>query len=256
MLIEQTLETSLVVRQDFRTSVRFVMFDSGMPEWQYATHGGTAFLVVVKGQILGLTCRHVLKDFEWRQLVLTDRKFGQKIAGIRAVYYASEPTGEAVESDMLDIVVVQFSIDVGFEFFGDAPYILDQGTIGTATSGDKLFVNGAIKEHSIIDEEKIAPVFCYLEFVDSGSSSDVTLRQAKAEFNAPKFSSLAGISGSPVFNSTSGRLCGIVTRGNLNGNRASIHYVDIFDVTKLLSAVATGVSGAEYQKTMKVQLPI
>lgn len=45
MRVTQTLSSGLVIRQDFRDPVRFVFFDTGLYEWQYATHGGTMFVV-------------------------------------------------------------------------------------------------------------------------------------------------------------------------------------------------------------------
>jgi hypothetical protein len=42
-----------------------------------------------------------LKDFSWKQLVITDAKFGSQVAGLKSVFYASRPTGEAEGSDVL-----------------------------------------------------------------------------------------------------------------------------------------------------------
>src|SRR6266852_9221072 len=72
MKITQTLRSGIALQQDFRDSVRFVMFETGLEGWEYATHGGTAFVVNFHGKLFGLTCRHCFGDFDWRQLSLTE----------------------------------------------------------------------------------------------------------------------------------------------------------------------------------------
>jgi len=37
----QELSTGVIVHQDFRNGVRFVMFSTGFDDREYATHGGT-----------------------------------------------------------------------------------------------------------------------------------------------------------------------------------------------------------------------
>ena len=91
MRVTQQLQSGTIIRQDFRTAARFVFFDTGLQEWQYATHGGTLFVVNYRGRPYGITCRHVLKDFDWRQLVVTNARVGKQIAGITSVAYPSQP---------------------------------------------------------------------------------------------------------------------------------------------------------------------
>jgi uncharacterized protein (UPF0303 family) len=74
--VAQTLTSGTFIRQDFATAARMVLFDTGLDEWQYATHGGTLFVVMHSGKPYGITCRHVLQDFDWRQLVVTDKRNG------------------------------------------------------------------------------------------------------------------------------------------------------------------------------------
>src|SRR5262245_2477427 len=70
----QRLATGVTVRQDFRDCARMVLYDTGDPQWRYATHGGTAFVVVFNKRPYAFTCKHVLHDFEWYQLVITNTK--------------------------------------------------------------------------------------------------------------------------------------------------------------------------------------
>jgi hypothetical protein len=251
MLVTQTLTSGVIVRQDYRNNVRFVMFETPFDEWRYATHGGTAFVVIFRGRPFAITCKHVRKDFAWKQVALTDEKFGMDVAGLQAVYYATNPSQSAEGSDILDIVVIQFSPDVKASFFGDTAYLYEDGTIGSGNKGDKLQVNGVLKDLTVIDGDKIAPKFGRLDFDDFGNNSaDPVLRSAFAEFAAPKFQTLTGLSGSPVFDLTTERLCGVVVRGSLTGVDATIHYVDIYDVTQILTAIVEEKPYANYKKTV------
>jgi hypothetical protein len=99
------------------------------------------------------TCRHVLKDFEWNQFVITNTKLGRSIAGLKSISYASDPQEAATETDILDVVVVEFAPNVDIGFFKDSAYLLDFATVTTSRQGDALFVAGALKEKSEIDEQ-------------------------------------------------------------------------------------------------------
>jgi hypothetical protein len=260
MKIIQQLSTGITVRQDFRESVRFVMFQTGVEGWEYATHGGTAFIVNFRGKPFGLTCRHVLQDFYWGQLAVTAAKFGRKgsqFAALKSLVYPSNPRGEAVGTDILDVAIVEFADDVGADFFTDAPYIIDANTWGTSNEGDALLVNGVLKEKSDLSEQPVvSPVFCLLEFHDCGATSaDPLLREAYAEFHEPEFSSVTGISGSPVYNSTANKLCGMVIRGALTGRVCRLWYIDISDIMQTLIAIVEGRSETDYTKHLVRRVP-
>ena len=176
----QRLATGITVRQDFRDCARMVFYDTGNSHWRYATHGGTAFVVVFRGRPYAFTCNHVLKNFEWRQLVITNTKVGRKIAGLQSVAYPTQPHHAAEDTDIVDLVVIEFAPDVTATFFKDTAYILDSSTATTSQLGDQLYVAGALKE-KVNMGEGIRPGFCCIEFVDSGAdSSDPTLRNAQA----------------------------------------------------------------------------
>jgi hypothetical protein len=247
----QTLASGIIVQQEIRNAVRFVFFDTGLPEWAYATHGGTLFIVVYRGKPYGLTCRHVLKDFDWHQLIVTDQRFGRKIAGLHSVAYPSQPKHEAIDTDVLDVAVIQFSDDVSAGFFLDAPYILDEKTVATSKSGDTILVAGALKTPSSIGEDKIAPIYCVLQMVDdTPEMRDPTLRRAVGHFVKPKFSDILGLSGSPVFNVTAQALCGLVVRGGMSGDVCTLWFVDVEDIVQLLTAVAEDRVETYYRKTV------
>lgn len=252
MRTEQTLQSGLAVRQDFRDAVRFVMFETGVRGYDYATHGGTAFVVNYRGRLFGVTCGHVLgrgaDAFSWKQLVITDQKFGQRAAGLKTIYRPAEPSGDAEESDVLDLAVVEFADDVDASFFGDTAYALDAGTAASSRTGHKLVINGAFKRKSAIVDETIVPVFGHLEFDDCGPFlSDRVLRRARARFDNPEVDDLTGFSGSPVFDSTSGKLAGFVTRAGLNGGEATAHFIDVAHLVAILGAIVDGSLKAQYR---------
>lgn len=258
--VTQIHPSGIMIRQDFRDCVRFMMFQTDDEDWQYATHGGTGFVVCHKGRYFGVTCRPILGDFNWRQIVFTDRKFGKIRAGLKSAFYASGPTGQAVASDILDILVVEFSADSGAAFFKSNAFLIGAAAIGPSKTGDRLAVNGALKDQSKIDDKEIVPVFALLEFTDQEPAKyDPALRKAMAQYDVPrliatygaeKFENLLGISGSPVFNQTRKKLCGIAVRGGLNGDKATIWYVDIFDVLTLLDAIVDDTLRTTYLKNI------
>lgn len=239
----------IFIRQDIRKSVRFVMFETGYEYWRYATHGGTAFIVSYFRKYYGVTCSHVRKDFDFSKIVLTNLKFGDMVAGISAIYYPTRASGAALDAEMLDIAVIEFSEDASASFFNDQAYIIDTNTIATSSMKDSLVVCGSLKDPSIIDEDVIKPVFSVFECADGGfSKNDITRRYAEARYNNPEINTLTGISGSPVFNVTKNALCGVVTRAGINDGHANFHYVDIYDIDKIIHSIRFDQSETSYQK--------
>ncbi len=251
MKVTQTLGSGMIVRQDFKDCTRFVMFETDVEGWEYATHGGTLWVASYRGQVFGLTCKHVIKDFNWRQLCVTDERFGRNMAGLSSILYPSSPRGDARETDVVEITLIRFSDDVDATFFKGTTYILDEGTVGTSRDGERLSAYGALKQKSEITDSTIKPVFAELGVVDSGASKfDPILRKAKGLYKDLEFDDVTGMSGSPIFNLPQKRLCGMVVRGGLNRNHCTLWYIDIHDIMQVLDAVIQGRSDAEYQKTI------
>jgi hypothetical protein len=242
---QQILTSGIAIRQDFREATRFVMFQTGIAD--YATHGGTAFVVNYRGKPYALTCLHVPQDFEWSQLVITDVRFGTHFAPLKSIQHASDAQEAAVDADILDVAVIEFREPITSDFFKGSAYIIDQNTVGTSAVGNRLYVAGFLKDLSSIDE-KINAVSCLLEFQDDGSADhDATLRRAIAELDKPEFERVTGLSGAPVFDATTNKLCGMVTRAGRDRNRWKLHYVDIMH---LLDATHTQKATTSYRKTL------
>jgi len=247
----QRLASGITVRQDFRDCVRMVFFDTGESAYQYATHGGTAFVVIFKGRPYAFTCAHVRQDFSWDQLVITDTKRGHLIAQLKSVGYATSPRDSAIDTDVLDVVVIDFAPDVTSAFFKDMAYVLDLSTVSTSKPGDGLLVAGVLKGKSQICDGTITPCFCTLEFADAvPATSDPTLRHGIAKFDEPEFDSITGLSGAPVYNLRANGLCGMVVRGSMNGDDCSIYYIDLFDMMQILKCAHEGRAETYYRKTV------
>jgi len=190
----------------------------------------------------------VLKDFTWRQLVLTDTKTGRAIAGLKSVAYATLPVDAAEGTDVVDILVVEFASDA--TFFKDTAYILDPATAKTSGYGDPLYVAGSLKEKLEITDTVIRPTYCLLEFVDRGTGNDPTLRHAYAQYVNPEFNAITGLSGAPVYNRRDNALCGMVVRGGMSDGSASIMYFDVFDMMHLLAGALDGRPSTRYRKRL------
>lgn len=226
------------------------MFESVVDEiTYYGTHGGTAFLVNLEGNTFAVTCNHVLKDFSWQDICITNTKFGEKIVGLKSVFRPSNPSGAAVDSDILDVAILQFADDSRLSDLKDTAYILDKNTVETSRIGDELHVCGALKDLSTIGESKIKPKFGLLDFNDTGLyEKDIVLRDGTAQYTNVEFENLVGISGSPVFNKTLGKLCGMAVRAGLKEGKASLKYIDIEDITNILHGICNGSLAANYTK--------
>ncbi len=248
----QTLVSGLMVRQDFRSSVRFVMFQTDIEECQYATEGGTLFLVNYHNRIYGVTAKHVVKGFELGDLILTGKKRPQKgdePAAIRGMYFPNAPQGAAVGSDVLDICVVEFRPEINPAFFSDPPYIVDDNTVCTSFDGHRLLVSGCLKDQSAIVEPDIIAGFAILEYQDAGVANfDPMLRSAVAEFARPAFSRVTGLSGAPVYDMTANALCGMVVRGSMAHRKSVIHFLDAFHIVEMLKAVERGNGSTSYTR--------
>jgi hypothetical protein len=255
MRVSQVMASGIRVRQNINHAVRFVMFETGNKDFKYATHGGTCFIVLFRGTPYGLTVMHVFGDFPWADLVVTDGKFGKKVAGLKAINYPSSASGAAEGSELLDVAVIEFSDDIDASFFGGTAYILDEKTYCQSSHGNQLLVHGTLKAESSIGETTIKPVFTTLELEDGGSAPyDATLRQARAKYNRPEFSAVTGLSGAPVFNKTCNAMAGIVVRGGLSADgNCTLWYVDFYDVYRLLEALHSGsLDMLVYNKTVDV----
>jgi len=236
--------------------VRPIFFQTEFEEFLYATHGGTLFLVQLEGRVYGLTCKHVFGDFDHGSLFVPNAKFpkkGSAPAKIAGFHFASAPIGFAVESDLLDLCVIEFDGSVGPGFFGGTAYRIESDSVGTSVPGHPLVIAGVLKEKSQIVPGDISIGYCRLEYMDFGPQShDITLRVGEAEFPVPGFTQVTGISGSPVFDLAKEVLCGMVVRGSMNGRRSTIRYIDIADVLHFLRGAAGQQKRTYYEKWITV----
>ena len=239
-------------------AVRPIFYMTEYEEFLYATDGGTLFLVRFKGRIYGITAWHVFKGkgFEPNRLFVTQEKQAKKgtpPAPVKGVYRASAPHGAAEGSIIEDLCVIEFDDDMAPDFFMKSPYNMDSLPVGSSVVGHSVVVYGVLKEktHFTYDEgaRDITIGYCQLDYRDTTSKThDAVSREAETEFLAPAFSSISGISGSPVYDKTAGKLCGMVVRGTMVGTKSPIRFIDIFDIEKFLDGVSSGATCINYEK--------
>ena len=145
---------------------------------------------------------------------------------------------------------MEFAKEIGPDFFGGSPYILDCNTVTTSKIGNSLIIHGVLKEPTDLSSRPAAIGFCALEFTDAGAvPSHQLFRKAVSKFSNTLFNELSGISGSPVFDLTKGSLCGMVMRGGMNSSHeCTIRYADVFDLMKFLDGVLSGGAVVDYKK--------
>jgi Trypsin-like peptidase domain len=231
-------------------AVRPVLFYTGIEEFPYATHGGTAFVISYRGRPYAVTCRHVFQDFDEGQLTLFSAAFpkkGDKSAKIRGVYYPSSPRASAVDSDVTDFCLIEFEANVTTDFFGGTAYPLSERTLCSSAVGDRLLILGTLKEKTVIDPE-ITIGRCRLEASDTGPSPAPLLRKGAAQYIGHEFSTVTEISGAPVFNLTRNRLCGMIIRGGLTAGRLNVHYAGALDILRYAEAVFEGRQSVSYTR--------
>jgi hypothetical protein len=254
MQTEQKLSTGILVRQNISNSVRLALFETGLQEFPYGTHGGVITVVAYQGKPYGITCGHVFRDFQRHQLVVMSGKQSQKgapLARLKSVAFPSSLRESAAGTDIDDVCVLEFKDDVGADFFKDDVYVIDPATIGTSKKGHKLSAAGTLIEKINLAESPMHGGYCRLEFQDNGPSSfDPTMRHGIAKFEKPEFSNLTGLSGAPVFDETSKVLCGMVVRAGLKDGDAQIHFIDMYDIVTFLHGVHAGEENLFYNKVV------
>jgi hypothetical protein len=138
---------------------------------------------------------------------------------------------------MDDICVIEFADDIAPDFFKGTEFVVDESSVATSKRGHQLFVAGVLKEKLQIDPPNIHLGLCRLTLNDAGVTTDPILRRATAVYLDIEFEAILGMSGSPVFDLTANKLCGMVVRGGLTNNQCQIFYVDISDIARMLEAV-------------------
>ncbi len=245
----QTLSTGIIVRQNFHECSRPVLFVTGFEDFEYATGGGTLLVALFRDRYYAITCAHVFRKFEWADLIIPDSHLGIRGVGPIESRVPTAPTGEAIDSDIVDVCILRLPPDLNPNFFGRAAYILDPNTVCSSEAGDRLMVSGVLKAPSYIAPPNIHSAHAILEFTDKGPRSDPFLRDAAAVIDPPpEFDRLTGLSGAPVYNMSQSALCGMAMRGGMSGTKLSVIYMEMSDIVRLLEAIADGRRNINYTK--------
>lgn len=236
-------------------SIRPILFQTDLDDFQYATHGGTVFVVEYKGRPYGITCKHVLEDFNYDGLVVMgsfDFRKGDKAAQIDGYYMqrgGALATDATAGSDVQDICIVVFAEETDLSFFGSDIYEVNERTVHSSQMGNELHVSGFLKDKTTIAPPTIRAGHALLQLRDAGSSGfDPFLRRAHALFGELQFDSLTGLSGAPAFNVTEAALCGMVVRAGLTGQTCWLYFLDIYDIVQMLEVASTRSATIRYDR--------
>lgn len=215
-----------------------------------------------RGKNYALTCGHVFKEFPHGRLFIPSEKYAQKgdmPAPIHGICYPSSPIDGAEGTDISDVCVIEFTDEMPPGFFKDSAYVVEDATVTTASLGHELLVAGVLKEKTSIVPPDIVIGYCNLQLKDMGPTSDPFLRRALAVFaqvlfGRGEFTTVTGISGSPVFDRTANALCGMVVRGGMTGPVCHLYYLDASDILRLLQAVHDRAAKIYYTKNVAVPI--
>ena len=124
---------------------------------------------------------------------------------------------------------------------------MNDENVARTHEGHNLQIFGVLKEKTHIDPPDVVIGYTLLEFVDRGPmNADTVLRVAEGHFENAEITDITGISGSPVFDRTTGKLCGMVARGKVQDQKAIIYYLDIVHILAFLESSIGGAGGIAY----------
>jgi hypothetical protein len=223
---------------DIRRAVRVVLFANESEEYPYSTYGGTLFVVRYKGKFYALTCRHVFKEYTSEELIVW--REAQPKKGSLSALITGMVSFEG-DDELQDLTVIEFDDEVSSDYFGDDFFDLAAGDVELSEVGQSLRVHGYIKEKTNIghDAQSITTLLVDLKMHDTGApSQDHFIRRAQATWPSPPYKSVAGLSGAPITDEQTGLLCGMVVRGNMSNNTATIWFIDAFHIMKAIEAAS------------------
>lgn len=229
-------------------TVRAVFIETDVDGFEYFTHGGTVTLVEYQNKVYGLTCGHVVnadKTIEYRQLCILNERGGNIVAGIENIATPKNLGGIAVDSDVADICVIEFSKDSSVKFFNATPYQIRELDAISDISGEKLYALGASKEKSGVDYENvklISQYVCLPVYAQGRSSIDQVLYEAEGVIPDDwNLSELTGMSGGAIYNEDQhNRLSGIIARAGVKEKKVKIFYIDISIFVKAIQSIEDG----------------
>jgi hypothetical protein len=213
-------------------SVQPLVFETGVPEFPYATKG-TVFLVGYKGRAFVLTARHALNPDSLSPVCILPSDTSRRILPLDDVFYVSETL---IPDDYVDLAVIEIDVtSIQHAELAQARLIdlaLASGDWLPHSHSSEFVILGFPEEHSFVDyaEEEIRTVRIAMVGRYCGSSSIAHLHELEI-VDGPPLSTYDGFSGSPVFAFTSQpdgnieiALCGMALRGTATSRR--VHFLD------------------------------
>tara|TARA_B100000686_G_C16781764_1_gene972392 strand:- start:1335 stop:2075 length:741 start_codon:yes stop_codon:yes gene_type:complete len=244
----------MAIIDNLTNSVRHLCIETDVDGYEYFTYGGTITLVKYKDKTYGLTCGHVVnadKSVSYDQLCILNTRDGIHIAGIENVVLPKNLADEAVDSDLADICILEFSSECTGDFFSHTPHELSDIDIIADQIGDQMYAVGAIKQDCGVDYETntINSQYVCLPIHAQGKHSvDPILYKSIGKIpNDWNISELTGMSGGAIYNANQNHaLTGIIARAGVKEKDATIFYISIVPFLKALQALENKSTHVKY----------
>jgi|GEM_PF-4894498 len=221
-----------------RLCVRPALFQTELSDFPVATHGGVITLIEYRNQLFGVTCQHVISDFQYKDVVITThRNGGEKLRTVGG-YFPTRPIDDAIESDLLDLVIFRISKDVDSSKFQDPPVQLGEAELFYIKDQALLRAYGTLKDQtSFMPDESCITFFELQVQYQRKKLLHGILHLASMKPQSAALKNLHGMSGGPIFHEESQQLCGLVLRGGITSeNQYRLWFIDIHDVREMLKA--------------------
>jgi hypothetical protein len=239
--------------EQLRHATRPVRFATDLEEFPTATYGGTLTLIEMDGRILAVTCGHVAGDFPWNRLLVSTSRAGGLCARLSSILRTSKPIDHAIDSDIMDIVVIELSSEHDRCWFEEPPLRVDEKAFADCAPGDTLIVSGFPTR---LSDWSVVPAS--VESIDFRVRAhrrelrDVVLRTASGNIGL-HLDTLSGMSGSPVIRESDGKLCGIVVRGGISANAdVQLTFVEASDILQILYGANRSSGQHRYDKQVHI----
>lgn len=232
--------------EDFEQFIRPVFWQSTVCDDDYLhSDGGTGTVIEVGGRVFFVTAGHVQQANAWSGLCIPVKVGSPDLFGIKFAYRPSQPTGNAVGSDLMDVVALELDAE-GLNY--DAlPIPLCNPKTNSITTA--LVAGYPKKDTSFsVEDIKVKLVYTRMRYVepyqyDVALSVFESTSEVRADFQPE------GLSGACLFDDATKLPCGIVLRAGVSPEGVFRAYVlDWEDISWFLRGVVAEETRVEYQK--------
>lgn len=227
--------------------IRPVFWQSVLYEEEYLhSDGGTGTVIEVGERVFFVTAGHVKQANAWADLCIPVKVASPDLFGIKSAYRPNQPTGKAVDSDVMDLVALELEPE-GLPY--DAlPILLSSPRADTVSTA--LIAGYPKKDTSFSPEEiQVKLVHTQMRYVEP-YQYDVALSVFESASKVRGDFQPEGMSGACLFDDETKLPCGIVLRAGVSGEGVFRAYVlDWEDISWFLREVVAGETRVDYQKS-------